>query len=64
MEVRRDDPIKYFFHTGFGSIFCVSEGVIAIGIPQNEEISGGGKNEGRKEINSAIGRKRANIINV
>ena len=29
-------------------------------IPQNEEISGGGKNGGRKGVDSAIRRRRAN----
>ena len=33
---------------------------MAIEIPQNKEISGGGKNEGRKEIGSAIRRRKAN----
>ena len=34
--------------------------VMAIEVPQNEEVSGGGKNGGRKRVNSAIRRKRAN----
>ena len=33
---------------------------MAIEVPQNEEISGGGKNGGRKEVGSAIRRRRAN----
>ena len=33
---------------------------MAIEVPQNEEISGGGKNEGRKEVSSAILRRGAN----
>ena len=33
---------------------------MAIEVPQNEEISGGGKNGGRKEIGSAIRWRRAN----
>ena len=39
---------------------------MAIGIPQNKEICGGGKNRRRKEIGFAILRRRANrgIINI
>ena len=33
---------------------------MAIEVSQNEEISGGGKNRARKEIGSAIRRRRAN----
>ena len=33
---------------------------MAIEVPQNEEISGEGKNGGRKGVGSAIRRKRAN----
>ena len=33
---------------------------MAIEVPQNEEISGGGKNGGRKAVSSAIRRGRAN----
>ena len=33
---------------------------MAIEIPQDEEISGGGKNRGRKGIGSAIRRRKAN----
>ena len=33
---------------------------MAIEVPQNEEISGGGKNGGRKGVDSAIRRRRAN----
>ena len=33
---------------------------MAIEFPQKEEISGGGKNGGRKGIGSAIRRRRAN----
>ena len=43
-EVRRDDPVKYFLPAGVGSTSGVPEGVMAIEVPQNEEISGGGKN--------------------
>ena len=43
-EVRRDDPIEYFLPVGVRSTSGVPEGVIAIEVPQNIEISGGGKN--------------------
>ena len=33
---------------------------MAINVPQNEETFSGGKNGGRKEVSSAICRKRAN----
>ena len=33
---------------------------MAIEVPQNEEIFGGGKNEGRKGVGSAICRRGAN----
>ena len=33
---------------------------MAIKLPQNEEISGGGKNEGRKGVGSAIRRRGSN----
>ena len=33
---------------------------MAIELPQNEEISGGGKDGGRKGVGSAIRRRRAN----
>ena len=33
---------------------------MAVEVPQNEEISGGEKNRGRKEVGSAIRRKRVN----
>ena len=33
---------------------------MAIEVPQNEEISGGGNNGGRKEVSSAICRREAN----
>ena len=36
------------------------EGVMAIEVPENEEISEGGKNGGRKEVGSAIRRRGAN----
>ena len=53
-EVRRDDPVEYFLPTGVGRTSGVPERVMAIEVPQNEEISGGGKNGGRKEVGSAI----------
>ena len=43
-EVRRDDMVKYFLPSGVRSTSGVPEGVMAIEVPQNEEISGGGKN--------------------
>ena len=33
---------------------------MAIEVPQNEEISGGGKNRGRKGVSSAIRRRGTN----
>ena len=33
---------------------------MAIEVPQNEEVSGGGKNRGRKRVGSAICHRRAN----
>ena len=33
---------------------------MAVEVPQNEEISGGGKNRGKKGVGSAIRRRRAN----
>ena len=33
---------------------------MAIEVPRNEEISGGGKNGGRKEVNFSIRQRRAN----
>ena len=53
-EVRRDDPVKYFLPVGVRSTSLVPEGVMAIEVSQNEEISGGGKNGGREGIGSAI----------
>ena len=53
-EVRRDNPVKYFLPAGVGSTSGVPEGVMAIEVSHNEEISGGGKNKGRKGIDSAI----------
>ena len=42
------------------STFRVPEEVIAIQVPQNEEMSGGGRNGGRKGVGSAIRCRRAN----
>ena len=53
-EVRGDDPVEYFLPTGVGSTSSVSKRVMAIEVPQNEEISGGGKDGGREGIGSAI----------
>ena len=52
-EVRGDDPVEYFLPTGVGSNSSVQKEVMAIEVPQNEEIYGG-KNGERKEIGSAI----------
>ena len=35
---------------------------MAVEVPQNEEVSGGGKNGGRKEVGSAIRWGRANNL--
>ena len=59
-EVRRNDPVEYFLPAGVGSTSLVPEGVMAIEVPQNEEISGGGKDGGRKGVSSAIHWKGAN----
>ena len=40
--------------------FAVSQGVMAVEVPQNEGISRGGKNGGRKGLGSAIRRRGAN----
>ena len=39
---------------------AVAVGVMTIEVSQNEEISGGGKNGGRKSVISAIHQRRAN----
>ena len=49
-EVRGDDQIKYFLSMGFKSTFLSSRRVIVVKVPWNKEISGGGKNGGRKEF--------------
>ena len=53
-EVKRNDPVENFLLAGVGSTSGVPEGVMAIEVPQNEEISGGGKDGGREGIGSAI----------
>ena len=58
-QVRGDDPIEYFLPTGVGSTFQVPEWVMTVEVSQNE-ISGGGKNGGRKGVGSAIRRRKAN----
>ena len=59
-EIRRNNQSKTFSPTGVASIFSVPEGVMAIEVPQNEEISGGEKNGGRKGVGFAIRRRRSN----
>ena len=49
-EVRGNDPVEYFLSPTSGD----PEGVMAMEVPQNEEISGGGKNGGRKGVGSAV----------
>ena len=56
-EVRGDDLIEYFFPTGSE---VPLEGVTAVEVPQNEKISGGGKNGGRKGVSSVIRPRREN----
>ena len=46
--------MEYFLPAKVGSDSWVPKGVMAIEVPQNEEISGGGKNGGREGIGSAI----------
>ena len=58
-EVRGDDPVEYFLLAGVGSTSGVPEGVMAIEVPQNEKIPGGGKNGGRKGVGSTIRRRGA-----
>ena len=52
--------MEYFLPARVGSTSLVPEGVMAIEVPQNEEISGGGKDGGRKGVDSAIHWGRAN----
>ena len=59
-EVRGYDPVEYFLPAGVGSTSRVLEGLMAIEVPQNEEISRGEKNGGRKGIGSAIRRGEPN----
>ena len=49
-EVRRNDPVKYLLPAWVGCTSWVPEGVMEIEVPQNEEISRGG----RERIGSAI----------
>ena len=49
-EVRKDDPVEYFLPTKVGSTSRVPEGVMAVKVPQNKEVSGGG----REGVGSAI----------
>ena len=58
-EVRRNDLIEYF-SMRVRSAFLVPEGMMAIEVPQDEDLSGGGKNGGRKGVNFAICHRRAN----
>ena len=53
-EVRRNDPVECFLPAGVGSTSLIPEGVMAIEVPKNEEISGGGKDGEREGIGSAI----------
>ena len=53
-EVRRDDPVEYFLATAVGITSGVPEGVMAVEVPKNKEISGGGKDGGRKGVSFAI----------
>ena len=45
-EIRTNDPVEYFFPGAIGSTSGVLGRMMAIEAPQNEEISGGGKNGG------------------
>ena len=59
-EVRRDDPVEYFSPRGSEVSLESKKEMKAVEVPLNEEISGGGKNGGRKIVGSAIRRRRAN----
>ena len=48
-EVRGDHTIKYFLPEGVRSTFYVSEELMVIEVPENEEISGGGRMEVEKK---------------
>ena len=39
-DIRGDDPVEYFFPAGVGNNSLVPKGVMAIEVPQKEEISG------------------------
>ena len=56
-EVRRDNPVKYFLPAGVGSTFRVQEGVMAIEVSQNEEISGDWR-EKRRRFCHPLGRSK------
>ena len=58
-EIRRNDPVEYFLPAGVGVTSGVPEGVMAVEVIQNEEISRG-KSGGRKGVGSAIRQGRAN----
>ena len=53
-EVRRNAPIEYFLPAEVGGTSGVPEGEMAIEVPKNEKISGGGKDGGRKVVGCAI----------
>ena len=53
VKVRKNDPVEYFLPAEVGGTTLVPERVMAIEVPQNEEISGG-KNGERKGVGSAI----------
>ena len=50
----------YFLTMWIRSTFGVPSEMMAIEMPQNDEISGGGKNECGEELDSAIHQRRAN----
>ena len=61
-RLEKNDPIEYFLPTEVRNTFSVPEGAMEIEVPQNEEISGGGKN-GVEGFGSTI-RRRANRGNI
>ena len=58
--VQRGSPTRILPPHGGRKYLFSHTGVMAIEVPQNEEISGGGKNGGRKAVGSAISRRGAN----